>query len=122
MPAWPSDLTCPPFDRLDVQIMLSSPELAGHLLGTSGHKPRQSQRFTRSRREAATGQVQREPPVTCRRGRRVVRNLEDKCGKPGRWVVADPLPEAVDLLPDPAQLARPDNTLDQKVAQNVTHL
>jgi hypothetical protein len=28
-----------------------------------------------------------------------VRNLEDKRGKPGRWVVGDPLPEATDLLP-----------------------
>ncbi len=34
-----------------------------------------------------------------------VRNLEDKRGKPGRWVIGDPLPDAVDLLPDPAQLA-----------------
>jgi hypothetical protein len=33
-----------------------------------------------------------------------VRNLEDKRGKPGRWVIGDPLPEAADLLPDPAQL------------------
>jgi hypothetical protein len=45
-----------------------------------------------------------------------VRNLEEKRGKPGRWVVGDPLPEAVDLLPDPAQLrnsATPDTTLGQ---------
>ena len=34
-----------------------------------------------------------------------LRNLEDKRGKPGRWVIGDPLPESVDLLPDPAQLA-----------------
>jgi Domain of unknown function (DUF3854) len=33
-----------------------------------------------------------------------VRNLEDKRGKPGRWVIGDPLPETVELLPDPAQL------------------
>jgi len=33
-----------------------------------------------------------------------LRNLEDKRGKPGRWVIGDPLPEAADLLPDPAQL------------------
>jgi Domain of unknown function (DUF3854) len=33
-----------------------------------------------------------------------VRNLEEKRGKPGRWVVGDPLPEAADLLPGPAQL------------------
>jgi hypothetical protein len=45
-----------------------------------------------------------------------VRNLEEKRGKPGRWVVGDPLPEAFDLLPDPAQLcnsATLDTTLDQ---------
>jgi hypothetical protein len=33
-----------------------------------------------------------------------VRNLEDKRGKPGRWVTGDPLPESVDLLPNPARL------------------
>jgi hypothetical protein len=33
-----------------------------------------------------------------------LRNLEDKRGKPGRWVVGDPLPESINLLPDPAQL------------------
>jgi hypothetical protein len=33
-----------------------------------------------------------------------VRNLEDRRGKPGRWVIGEPLPEAADLLPDPAQL------------------
>lgn len=33
-----------------------------------------------------------------------VRNLEDKRGRPGRWVVGDPLPETVDLLPDPDAL------------------
>ena len=32
-----------------------------------------------------------------------VRNLEDKRGKPGRWVIGDPLPETVELLPDLAQ-------------------
>jgi hypothetical protein len=41
-----------------------------------------------------------------------LRNLEDKRGKPGRWVVGDPLPEMVDLLPDPMQLATPDTTVD----------
>jgi hypothetical protein len=41
-----------------------------------------------------------------------LRNLEDKRGKPGRWTIGDPLPEAVDLLPDPAQLATPDTPLD----------
>jgi hypothetical protein len=34
-----------------------------------------------------------------------LRNLEDKRGKPGRWVIGDPLPETVDLLPDPAHIA-----------------
>jgi hypothetical protein len=34
-----------------------------------------------------------------------LRNLEDKRGKPGRWVIGDPLPESVDLLPDLSQLA-----------------
>lgn len=34
-----------------------------------------------------------------------IRNLEEKRGKPGRWVVGDPLPESAVLLPDPAQLA-----------------
>ena len=41
-----------------------------------------------------------------------LRNLEDKRGKPGRWVVGDPLPESADLLPDPAQLATDDTTAD----------
>jgi hypothetical protein len=42
-----------------------------------------------------------------------VHNLEDKRGKPGRWVVGDPLPETADLLPEPAQLATDDNVPDQ---------
>jgi hypothetical protein len=33
-----------------------------------------------------------------------VRNLEDRPGRPGRWVVGDPLPEDVELLPTVAQL------------------
>jgi hypothetical protein len=33
-----------------------------------------------------------------------VRNLEDKRGKPGRWVVGDPMPEAKVVLPEPSQL------------------
>lgn len=41
-----------------------------------------------------------------------LRNLEDKRGKPGRWVIGDPLPESVDLLPDPAQLATVDTAPD----------
>lgn len=43
-----------------------------------------------------------------------VRNLEDKRGKPGRWVVGDPLPEAVVVLPDPAQLRNTDTIVDQE--------
>jgi hypothetical protein len=42
-----------------------------------------------------------------------LRNLEDKRGKPGRWIVGDPLPEAVDLLPDPAQLCNSAQPPDQ---------
>jgi hypothetical protein len=42
-----------------------------------------------------------------------IRNLEDKRGKPGRWVIGDPLPETVDLLPDPAQLRNPSQQPDQ---------
>jgi hypothetical protein len=49
-----------------------------------------------------------------------VRNLEDKPGKPGRWVIGDPLPGDVVLLPEaadlfadpPAQPATTDNALD----------
>jgi hypothetical protein len=33
-----------------------------------------------------------------------VRNLEDKRGKPGRWVVGDPMPETEAVLPEPSQL------------------
>lgn len=33
-----------------------------------------------------------------------LRNLEDRRGKPGRWVAGDPLPETVDLLPQPCNL------------------
>jgi hypothetical protein len=39
-----------------------------------------------------------------------LRNLEDRRGKPGRWVTGDPLPESIDLLPDPTQLASPGTT------------
>jgi phage/plasmid primase-like uncharacterized protein len=31
-----------------------------------------------------------------------IRNLEDKRGRPGRWVAGDPLPETVEVLPQPA--------------------
>jgi hypothetical protein len=43
-----------------------------------------------------------------------LRNLEDKRGKPSRWIIGDPLPETVDLLPDPTQLATVDTTVDQQ--------
>jgi hypothetical protein len=43
-----------------------------------------------------------------------LRNLEDKRGKPGRWVIGDPLPDSVDLLPEPAQLATGDVMPDQE--------
>ena len=33
-----------------------------------------------------------------------IRNLEERRGRPGRWVLGDPLPETVDLLPDPDAL------------------
>jgi hypothetical protein len=33
-----------------------------------------------------------------------VTNLEEKRGKPGRWVLGDPLPEAVEVLPEPDAL------------------
>lgn len=36
-----------------------------------------------------------------------LRNLEDKRGRPGRWVVGDPLPEQTDLLPQPRNLEQP---------------
>jgi hypothetical protein len=42
-----------------------------------------------------------------------VRNLEDKRGKPGRWVIGDPLPEAAKLLPHPAQLRNTTQQPDQ---------
>jgi hypothetical protein len=42
-----------------------------------------------------------------------VRNLEDKRGKPGRWVIGDPLPDAADLLPNPAQLRNAEQQADK---------
>lgn len=43
-----------------------------------------------------------------------LRNLEDKRGKPARWVTGEPLPESVVLLPDPTQLATSATTSDQE--------
>lgn len=37
-----------------------------------------------------------------------VHNLEDKRGKPGRWVIGDPLPEKIELLPQPHNLQPPE--------------
>lgn len=37
-----------------------------------------------------------------------LRNMEDKRGKPGRWVVGEPLPEKVDVLPQPHNLEPPE--------------
>lgn len=34
-----------------------------------------------------------------------IRNMEDKRGRPARWVAGDPLPEAVEVLPQPATLS-----------------
>jgi hypothetical protein len=42
-----------------------------------------------------------------------LRNLEDKRGKASRWVIGDPLPETIQILPEPAQLATVGTTLDQ---------
>jgi hypothetical protein len=39
-----------------------------------------------------------------------LKNLEDKRGKPARWVTADPLPDEVELLPSPAELEPERNT------------
>jgi hypothetical protein len=33
-----------------------------------------------------------------------LRNLEDRRGRPGRWQIGDPLPEQIDILPDPADV------------------
>jgi hypothetical protein len=34
-----------------------------------------------------------------------VRNLEEKRGRPGRWVAGDPMPEETELLPQPRNLS-----------------
>lgn len=41
-------------------------------------------------------------------GEGYIRNLEDKRGKPGRWITGDPLPENCDLLPQPHNLELPE--------------
>ena len=42
-----------------------------------------------------------------------MRNLEDKRGKPCRWVTGEPLPETVTLLPEVAQLRNTPQQPDQ---------
>lgn len=52
-----------------------------------------------------------------------VRNLEDKRGRPGRWITGEPLPETVALLPEVAQLRNTSQQPDQDrcgVAQGST--
>lgn len=39
-----------------------------------------------------------------------IQNLEDKRGKPGRWVIGDPLPDRLDLLPQPYNLEPQENS------------
>lgn len=41
-----------------------------------------------------------------------VRNLEDKRGRPARWVIGDPLPDEVVVLPTATQLATPGALVD----------
>ena len=33
-----------------------------------------------------------------------IRNAEDKRGRPGRWIIGDPLPDTLEVLPDPDEL------------------
>lgn len=42
--------------------------------------------------------------LTAANDRDYVENLEDRKGRPGRWVVGEPLPDDTELLPDPDQL------------------
>ena len=42
-----------------------------------------------------------------------IRNLEEKRGKPGRWVIADPLPEDRDVLPQPHNLEEPQTRMNK---------
>jgi hypothetical protein len=37
-----------------------------------------------------------------------IRNLEGKPGRPGCWVVGEPLPDELELLPQPATLCNPE--------------
>ena len=64
---------------------------------------------------AVAGKLSVDKSTASRRLRRAgddgyIRNLEDKRGKPGRWVIGDPMPEDQELLPDAVQLCnRPDD-------------
>jgi hypothetical protein len=51
-----------------------------------------------------------------------VHNEEDRKGRPGRWVIGEPLPESVELLPDPDKLAVPPHhpTTPPPTAETVT--
>ncbi len=48
------------------------------------------------------GTVSRRLRMTAEAG--FIRNLEDRRGKPGRWVTGDPLPSEIDPLPPPSDL------------------
>ncbi|MCO6440701.1 MAG: toprim domain-containing protein [Nitrococcus mobilis] len=37
-----------------------------------------------------------------------IRNKEDKRGRPGRWVIGEPLPETIEVLPQPSTLCNPE--------------
>jgi hypothetical protein len=85
------------------EVTASAGPLAGQLQGASVLAVAQALKLDKSN-------ASRRLRVAAEGG--YVRNLEDKRGKPGRWVVGDPLPEAVVVLPDPAQLATPDTIVD----------
>ena len=63
---------------------------------------------------ASSAQIQRflriDQSNASRRLRRVadngyIRNLETRRGRPGRWVIGDPLPEEISVLPEPEKLS-----------------
>jgi hypothetical protein len=85
------------------EVTASAAPLAGQLQGASVLAVAQALKLDKSN-------ASRRLRVAAEGG--YVRNLEDKRGKPGRWVAGDPLPEAVVVLPEPAQLATPDTIVD----------
>jgi hypothetical protein len=89
--------------RVVEEVTASAGPIADHLQGASLLAVAQALKLDKSN-------ASRRLRVAAEGG--YVRNLEDKRGKPGRWVVGDPLPEAVVVLPDPAQLATPDTIVD----------